>query len=802
MAEVLKEVAPSEQDERHEDAEYNPALEPKKANAWLNMLRESEDAFEEYNATCDNIERSYASLKQLRAIVRDKQFNLFWANLEILKPSIYAKAPVPVVVPKFKDRRPLYQVASEMLERSSIVAFDLTRINDLLLLIRDDLAMFNRGVAWVRYEPADSELQKPEYVCVDHKNRRDFLHSLSRNWREVTWVAAASYLTRGQARKRFYRYSKNAYQDAEYKVNKEAKEIGGGDSRERAKFWELWHKGMNQVVWVAEGCEFVLDEADPKEIADLKDFFPCPKPAYSTCQPGSLIPVPDVLQYKDQLDEVNTLTSRLHAIASALEVKGFYPAGSAELSEAIQAAVATKSQGRVLVPISNWAAFGGSKEVIVWLPIDMIANCITAITAVRKQVIEDIYQTMGLSDIMRGATDPQETLGAQQLKSQYGSVRIRDRQGEMVRIARDLEEISAEIMCSEFSTQTFLDMSQMDIPTEAMQQQKVAMMTQQLQQAVMSIQQQMQAHTMQQQAMSQQGTAPGQLPSQIGHNGGPPMQGGPDPQQMMQQAQQQIQQAQAKIMEEQQRPTIEDVMQFLHDYRTTAFILDIETDSTIQADENAEKQRRTEFVQVLAQLIPQLAQLIALDPKTAPFCGEVLKFSVAPFRAGRSLDGAIDDLVDQMEARAQQGGQKQDPEIQKLQATQQIEQMKLVQKKQADDQKHQLDMFKMKNDRELEQIKLDGEFKLAMFEAQGKREENMAKIQQITAKTQQERLHHDATMQENQQKLQINAQSAQQKQMDAQQRRADMAQRGQLAERNQVFKERTAMMKPIGQARQ
>jgi hypothetical protein len=35
-----------------------------------------------------------------------------------------------------------------------------------------------------------------EKVCVDFKNRRDFLHSISRNWREVTWVAAASYLTR------------------------------------------------------------------------------------------------------------------------------------------------------------------------------------------------------------------------------------------------------------------------------------------------------------------------------------------------------------------------------------------------------------------------------------------------------------------------------------------------------------------------------------------------------------------------------------------------------------------------------
>ena len=203
MAEITEELAPTGDDERSGDKEYNPAVEPEKAAAWLNMLRESEKAFEEWNDACDNIEKLYANLAQLRSTSRDRQFNLFWANLEILKPSIYAKPPVPVVVPKFKDRRPLYQVTSELLERCSIVAFDLTRIDDLLKLVRDDLATTARGVAWCRYEPADDERERPEYVCVDHKDRRDFLHSLSRNWREVTWVAAASYMTRAQAKARF-----------------------------------------------------------------------------------------------------------------------------------------------------------------------------------------------------------------------------------------------------------------------------------------------------------------------------------------------------------------------------------------------------------------------------------------------------------------------------------------------------------------------------------------------------------------------------------------------------------------------
>ena len=65
--------------------------------------------------------------------------------------------------------------------------------------------------------------------------------------------------------------------DAEYKVDKDSKEVGGADNRERAKFWEVWDRGSRRVVWVGQGCEKILDEDDPH--LDLRGYFPCPKPA-------------------------------------------------------------------------------------------------------------------------------------------------------------------------------------------------------------------------------------------------------------------------------------------------------------------------------------------------------------------------------------------------------------------------------------------------------------------------------------------------------------------------------------------
>ena len=750
---------PNDADLRHDDQEYNPAVEPKSAKAWINLLQESEDAFEAWNDHCDNLDKLYASLERLGSpkgynsnLVRSKEFQLFWANCEVIKPAIYAKAPIPVVVPKFKDRRPVYQQASEVMERCCTVAFDLTRINDLMLLVRDDVALIGRGVAWCRFESgANSSYYNHEKVCIDFKGRRDFLHSVSRNWREVTWVAAASYLTRSEARKRFHKYSGDEYQRADYKVDKESKNVGGADNRERAKFWEIWHKGSRRVVWVAEGCEDILDEDEPH--LDLQNFFPCPKPAYGTLQRGSLVPVPDVMQYRDQLEEINLLTARIHALSDALEAKGFYPAGGAELAEAVQAAVAAHTDGRLLVPIANWAAFGGTKDIIVWMPIDMISTTITACVMLRKQIIDDIYQITGMADIMRGDTDPNETLGAQQMKAQYGTTRIRDKQQELARVARDLVEITSEIITEKFKGDTIVEMSQTQLPTKAMVDRQMKQITDLMKQA--------QAPQFQQQLQQNQ--------------------------QLGQVVQQKMQEGQAQLQKLQQQPTIDQVLELLKDSRVKSFVLDIETDSTIMSDEMAEKAARTEFMQVMSNLLPQLSQMIAAEPKTAAFCGEMLKFATAPFRAGRTLDGAIDELVEQMKTKGeQQKGDdpttamgkvqlqieqmKQQTEMQKAQMHQQIEQAKLQQ----NDQHHQQEM---QSKQTIEAAKLN---------ASAGEDQAQTAVQQ--QKMQESREAHQAQLAANQQKMEIERQKAVTAQQQHMAKQNDMAARQSERQAAQQFK--------------
>lgn len=675
------------------DKEYEPGERPGESAPWLNMILDATKAFEQYDKKADAVDKLYADLKKLSGDSRDREFQLFWANVEVLKPSIYARPPVPVVTPKFKDRRRLYQVSSEFLERACNVAFDLAGIDQTMILIRDDLAIQARGVAVVRYETKAESDSAYERVCIDHVDRKDFLHEPARKWQEVGWVAFRSYLTKKAFKARF---GKEHADVATYGVKKDDKKNSAADPVEKAEVWEIWSKTENKVVWVSVGIDEILDENPPH--LKVEGFFPCPRPAYGTVQRRSLLPVQDMLFYKDQLEEVNQLTARIHALSDALRVRGFYP-GSGEIGGAVETALNIHDDRKVMIPVSGWAAFGQSGEPIVWLPIDMIATTVAGLVELRRQVIDDVYQIMGLSDIMRGSTEKDETATAQNLKAQYGSVRIRDKQSELVRIARDLVRIAAEVMAENFAPETLLAMTQMELPTDADIRKQVEQIASQAEQQA------------QQMIQAQQAPQGGQQTMQP-----------PDPEQgqrVQQQVQQIIQQATEQAKNLAEEPTVEKVTAFLRSERLRPFVLDIETDSTIQPDEQAEKEARTEFVTALGGTLQQFTPLIQGMPAFAPLVGEILKFALAPFRAGRELDGKIDEAVEQMSAMASQP--QPNPEAEKMQAEMQMKQQELQAKAQ------------------IEQQKIAAEQEAQKAEAAFKAQENEAKLMQLQAQMERDR---------------------------------------------------------------
>lgn len=141
--------------------------------------------------------------------------------------------------------------------------------------------------------------------------------------------------------------------------------------------------------------------------------------------------------------------------------------------------------------------------------------------------------------------------------------------------------------------------------------------------------------------------------------------------------------------------TIDAVMQLLRDDRMRGFRIDIETDQLVEADEQAEKQRRMEFVTAIGGLLGNAMQLEANPAAGAllPAVGASIMFAVRGFRAGRELEETIETALERAALLiSQPKPQEQDP---KAAVQMQVEQVKLQgvrEKAAAESQKAQMEI--------------------------------------------------------------------------------------------------------------
>jgi hypothetical protein len=150
----------------------------------------------------------------------------------------------------------------------------------------------------------------------------------------------------------------------------------------------------------------------------------------------------------------------------------------------------------------------GLKEAVQVLDLQPIVIAIQGAAERALQLIQSIYEITGISDVIRGSTDPRETKGAQQLKAQFGSQRIRKRQKAVQRFVKALYRMKAELIAEKFQREQLSEASGILLPTNEEREQAKALLQQAEAQAEAMKQQQMQAQ---------------QPPQGIGHNGGPPM---------------------------------------------------------------------------------------------------------------------------------------------------------------------------------------------------------------------------------------------------------------------------------------
>lgn len=430
----------------------------KSAERYWREIERYERATQQWRETAEAIERLY--LYEDREMAHQgRRFALLWSNIETIRPAIYARLPVVQCSRRYKDQDPVGRTAAEILERAINSTLDLYGAGDQFDLACQDRLVAGRGTVWARYEATiDGDEITHECALVDHVHWRDFGHTIARRWGDVTMVWRRVHMTRSEVKKRF----PDVAERLEYGDSGDTRYgTGGGQSEpQTACIYEVWDKLRRRVVHISRSYPDIIEDGPPP--INFRKFWPCPMPLLATHSTRSLIPRPDYVFYRDQAKEINDLTDKIANLTDWLVLKGFIPGGpSSEGADAVERLIRENSNKSVLVPVESWMGFtdkGGAAQ-IQWMPLDVVLAGLQGMIQARSQLIQDVYQITGISDILRGDTDPNETLGAQNLKAQTSARRVKVARDGMARLCREAAELVGEIIAEIFSPKTIAEMT-------------------------------------------------------------------------------------------------------------------------------------------------------------------------------------------------------------------------------------------------------------------------------------------------------------------------------------------------------
>ena len=628
---------------------------------WYKTIMGYERSYKRWEARVDRIVKKYKDDSRYDRNP-NARFNILWSNVQTIQPAIFARLPRPDVSRRFRDNDPIGRVASLMLERA--LEFELEHYGDYKSAMNNavlDRLLGGRGVAWVRYEPhivgSDSEnepnpmdddgyqvtedsdeaetesakeIENPErieYECcpVDYVHWKDFGHTIARTWEEVTAVWRKVYMSRPALVERFG-------EELGYKIPLDTKpddlkqSYKSDDGVYEALIYEIWDKETGKVLWISKSLGKILDERD--DPLQLENFWPCPKPLYATLTTDSLEPIPDFVIYQDQARELDVLCDRIDGLINALKVRGVYDASASELQRLF-----SEGENNTMIPVHNWMAFAekqGMKGAIDLVDLTPFASALMSCYQAMEQVKGQIYELMGIADIQRGQTDPNETLGAQIIKSNNAAGRLKTQQHAVVDFATSLLTIKAQIICNHFTDDTLVKIS------GAMQ------------------------------------------------------------------------------LSDQDKQYIPQAIALLRDEAAKNFRIEVTSDSMIYQDEQQEKADRTAFLAAVGQFVSMALPTAQAAPEMTPMLLEMLKFGTTAFKAGKQLEGIIDQTADDMKKQYEATkGQPKPPPVE-------------IQKAQMDSQGK---MQQIQMQAQVEQAKLQGQMELEKAKQEYQAQENQLKFQ-------------------------------------------------------------------------
>lgn len=431
---------------------------------WAERISKAEKAYGDYHKLVKEIREYY------KGEIKGRKDNIFWSSIETLKPFLYFKTPEPYVERKEGIHSPVEAVACKIL--ANALKWDLEQFDfdSVIKYMRNDYLLSGLGLVYEKYCPTfktistgvmtpdimevqEITVKAGEVVETQYIDPEKLIADSEKVgiWEDCTWVARKIDMTKREVMEQF---------------GKKAEELSGEEESDEKNtvVYEIWDKNTKTILYFSKDFKGeMLKVVD--DVLGLKGFFPFPKPIMTSCTNNSIIPVPDYSQVKPLMDELDGLTQRSRLIVKAIKVTGAYDSSFSRLADILEREVS-------LVPLPDFDKLkeaGGLAGVVDFMPIAQYVDALQALSARRAEVIQAIYEITGVSDVMRGNSDPYETATAVNQKTNFGTLRNQDRQNDMQRFITELLQIKAEIICEQFSPETLAQFVKDEDPRIVMQ---------------------------------------------------------------------------------------------------------------------------------------------------------------------------------------------------------------------------------------------------------------------------------------------------------------------------------------------
>lgn len=385
----------------------------------------------------------------------EPEFNILHSNVETIVPSIYNSAGKPDIRPRHNNRDPVAKAVADILERAIMALVDDSRMDAEVEQCAQDVFVAGRGVVRVKFDAdVTDQMVTNERVEYEVVSWRDFRMGPASRWKEVPWVAFRHCIAQEVLEKIEDPALAEVQADPEQKAE---------DNKDDVHIWEIWCKETGNVYFIVDETHKVLNiKPDPLK---LSGFFPCAAPVQPITATGKMTPVCPFKIFEDLAEELNTITIRIRGLTDVLKARGAMAGDAGAIDD-----LANADDGEIvmLADMENIMSQGGLEKAIMWWPIDRIIQVIRELNVQREQTKQAIYEITGISDIIRGQGAASETATAQQIKTQWGSLRIKKMQRMVERLVRELFVMTAEIISLHFSPQTLQKLAGVEIPQEAM----------------------------------------------------------------------------------------------------------------------------------------------------------------------------------------------------------------------------------------------------------------------------------------------------------------------------------------------